>query len=492
MRLAALQAFAVRDEPLDWAVLRGLLSDPICRRAALRAAASCPDARAVEAMTSALSDANAALSSEAAVGCALAARRGRRDAVRAALLARTGSARVLRHLADHGNSGEVRRAAVECLGLIGDPSSVVAVLRASELQETSSAAGEALERFGHDAVPFALAAASQFGQVATGLLLRWALQRAEPGDYKDLVRIAWTAIEAGHTGVAAWDVVASIGTLDDGVRLITRLEHASSAIDPAEQSRPLVTLIARHPELAGRLSDAAPLTTRLGLFIAEIVGSAGHPVPVEPLREALTAPDAGVRAAAAKALGAIGTQPAARDALEFALADEDPSVQAVAAEALGNVGAGAEVLEQSLRAAEPRVRVAAARALARRGAPVRSVLVQALDDPQPAVVLAAREGRGSEATREDLIGLTTHRDPDVSAEALVRLRQLDPAAASTAALPMLDHPVWSVRLEAVRSLDATVPPAIEAIERRRHVERDELVREALASIGVPPRRKEPG
>jgi hypothetical protein len=137
------------------------------------------------------------------------------------------------------------------------------------------------------------------------------------------------------------------------------------------------------------------------------------------------------------------------------------------------------MLEQSLRAAEPRVRQAAARALAGKGAHARGLLVAALDDPDPAVVLAVMEGLGDHASVEDLVGLTTHRDPDVSAEALVRLRARDAAAASHAATSMLDHDVWSVRLEAVRSMDVASERGRSALQRRLDLERDEMVIEAI-------------
>ncbi len=478
VRLAALQAFATRGEALAYAQLEPLLGDLLCRRAALRAAASCPDARALHAIALALSDRNATLSSEAAIAASLAARHGRRDAIRAALGERPGAARVLGHLAERGASADVRRAAIDCLGMLADPSTVTAVLRATESNETSAAAGEALDHFRGDALPYALPAASSFGSNGTEALLRWGLQRGESREHGALVRIAWSALENGQTSVAPWDVIASVGTEDDALALIARLESPHVWIDPQDLSRPLVTLIARHPTLSPRLAEVAPLTSRLGLLIASIVAAAGHDVPLEPLREALSAPDAAVRAAAVRAL-AVHSAPAARDALEFALADEDPNVQAAAAEALGALGVGGDILEQSLRAAAPRVRQAAARALARRGGNVRALLLDALDDPDPAVVLAVMEGLGATATVEDLEGLTTHRDPDVAAEALVRLRGRDPAAAARAAMDMLDHDVWSVRLEAVRSIDPQRTESAEVLRTRQALERDELVLEAI-------------
>ncbi len=478
VRLAVLQAFATRGETLQWPQLEPLLTDPLCRRAAIRAAASCPDPRALPAIAAALSDRNATISGEGAIAAALAARHGRRDAIRTALAARAGAARVLGHLAERGSAVEARRAAIECLGMLAEAPTIVAVLRATESNETSAVAGEALDSYRADALPHAFAAASSFGANATEALLRWGLQHAQFGDHPELVRIAWAAIENGHTSVAPWDVVASVGAEDDARKLIARLQFPQGWLDPSELSRPLVTLIARHPDLSAPLAEVAPLTTRLGLLVAAIVAAAGHEVPLEPLREALTNPDATVRAAAVRAL-AVHPDSAARDALEFALADEDPNVQAAAAEALGQVGAGQDMLEQSLRAAEPRVRQAAARALAQRGGNVRHLLLGALDDPDPAVVLAVIDGLGDEATTEDLVGLSTHRDPDVAAEALVRLRARDPVAASRAAIGMLDHDVWAVRLEAVRSIDMRDAASVAILRERAALERDEMVIEAI-------------
>jgi HEAT repeat protein len=480
VRLAALQAFATRGEVLQWRELEPLLADPLCRRAAIRAAASCPDPRALQAIASALSDRNATLAGEAAIAASLAARHGRRDAIRQALAARPGAARVLGLLAERGAAVEARRGAIDCLGLLADPSAIVVVLHATESNETSAVAGEALDAFRADALPHALGAANGFGANGTEALLRWGLQHAHHGDHAALVRIAWSAIENGHTSVAPWDVIASVGSETDGRNLIAKLRAPQGWLDPNELSRPLVTLVARHPGLSAELAEVAPLTSRLGLLVAAIVAASGHAVPIEPLREALTNPDATVRAAAVRAL-AVHKEPAARDALEFALADEDANVQAAAAEALGQLGAGQDMLEQSLRAAEPRVRQAAARALAGKGAHARGLLVAALDDPDPAVVLAVMEGLGEHATVEDLVGLTTHRDPDVAAEALVRLRARDVGAAARAAASMLDHDVWSVRLEAVRSMDAANDRDRSALDARLRLERDEMVIEAIES-----------
>lgn len=490
VRLAALQAFSARGEALPWERLEPLMDDPICRRDALRAAALCRDVRALNAIVKALCEGNTALASEAVVACATAIRRGRREALGQALRQQSGIAKTLCHLAEHGSQPDVQCAAIEVLGVVGDPASVGTVLRAIERPETGAAASEVIDHFGTEAVSEALRVASTLGPLAMTVLLRWALSRAKPEDHSVLVQVAWRALESG-AGAAAWEVIASVGSRDDALALIARLEaNRDKPFDPSEYRTALEIVVARFGDLVPRLAVLAPAESLMGLTVAAVLAAAGYPVPLEPLREALTATDPVIRAAAVRALGA-SRHGSVRDVLEFALADEDIDVQAAAAEALGALDANSEVLEESLHAPEPRVRRAAVRAIARRGRSVRTVLLPLLDDPDPSVVLAVLEGLGGEATVEDLTGLITHPDPDVAVEALLRLRDRDARAASLAAEKLLDHPVWSVRLEAVRTIDCRRAEAVALLQARRIHERDELVRQAIdvaleAAGSVPP------
>ncbi len=481
VRLAAIQAFGTRDEALAWIELEPLLADPMCRRAALRAAAACAEPEALAAIVHALAGGQGTLVGEAAVACSIAARRGRTDEVRFALQHTGGVAAALRSIAQRGLVAEVHRAVIQCLGLVAEPAGIVPVLQACQWPETSAAADEALGQFDRAAVPFALASASQLGSQSKALMLRWALERAGEAEREAVVGVAWDALSKSEAEPAAWDAIATIGATQDAERLVTRLEtHGAPSLDPAEFSGALRKLIDRHPALAERLARAVPAASAAALTIAAAVAAAGHPIDVDPLLEAMKSTDPHLRVLAVRAL-AYCKHPGARDALEYGLADEDPTVQAAAAESLNVGGAGRELLEQSLRASEPRVRQAAARALSRAGGNIRAALLPALDDPEPAVVLAVLEGLGAHATVDDLTGLTTHSDPDVASDALARLRAAHPAAASDAAQRMLDHPAWAVRLEAVRSIDTAKPDHAAAMRQRRARERDEMVREAIDS-----------
>lgn len=483
VRLAALQAFTSREERLRWDELAPLLGDPLCKRAALRASAGCDDPRAIEAAADALVHGPPAVAGEGAVACVLAARAGRSEEAKSALRARGADAcaAILVRLAERSAASEVRSAAISCLGLLGHPAGVGVVLRATEQPETAAAADGALDGFDADAVAAALEAARSLGALGHGALLRWAVARAKSEQHSAVVAVAWRVLQEGDGGSAAAHAIAALGDETRGTALLEWMRARLSVLDPNEYAQVLDALAQRHESLAPVLPSLAPWGTRLGLQVAASLARAGRAVPLEPLREALSSPEPSVRASAVRALAALSkTERAARDALEFALADEDPRVQAAAAEALGDAGAGRELLEHSLLAADPRVRIAAARALGRRaGSQTRALLGPLLEDPDAGVVLAALEGLADRAGVDDLRALAAHREPDVAADALARLRDRDKGAALEVARGMIEHPAWSVRLEVIRSLDARDEGDRATLLARVNAERDELVREAL-------------
>jgi HEAT repeat protein len=195
------------------------------------------------------------------------------------------------------------------------------------------------------------------------------------------------------------------------------------------------------------------------------------------LYEALSSADAPIRSGALRALAEADPR-AMSEAVAFALADEDPSVQMVAAELLGRRGEGRELLVASLAASDPRVRRAATVAVARwsdGAARVRPLL----EDPEPSVVLGVMEALDQRVTADELVALTGHADSDVAAQALATLRAKDPARAAQIAPELLSHAVWSVRLEAVRALVDAGAVGRERLAQARSAERDELVVEAI-------------
>jgi len=120
---------------------------------------------------------------------------------------------------------------------------------------------------------------------------------------------------------------------------------------------------------------------------------------VESLLESMKSPDAGVRAASARALGEIATESKqAKEsipALGLALKDGDVGVRENAARALGQIGPSADAtvpaLVESLRDVDARVRKAAAMALGRIGdAGATEALKVARKDPNKEVQASAK------------------------------------------------------------------------------------------------------
>lgn len=113
-----------------------------------------------------------------------------------------------------------------------------------------------------------------------------------------------------------------------------------------------------------RLYTADP---QLAQQAARWLGQFGGPDALEPLRDALTHADAGVRAAAALALGQLGRGEAVPELCRLLLGDGNSMVREAAAQALGQLGqrAAVQALEEAIKKdAKGKVRKAAVAALA--------------------------------------------------------------------------------------------------------------------------------
>jgi HEAT repeat protein len=160
-----------------------------------------------------------------------------------------------------------------------------------------------------------------------------------------------------------------------------------------------------------------------------------HPATPHVLYHALWHSDAHVAAAAIRSLGALG-DPWAMELLVAALRD-------------GRV---------------PRSRVAAQ--LERLGAEPGYLLLPLLRDPDPTVrfwaatLIGPYEALGG----DDLVNLTRDDDANVRAASVEALGSRDGDAAATAALALLEDPVWFVRVHAARAAGhlagATASPAV--------------------------------
>jgi CubicO group peptidase (beta-lactamase class C family) len=155
---------------------------------------------------------------------------------------------------------------------------------------------------------------------------------------------------------------------------------------------------------------------------------------VPGLIKALGDPQAGVREAAALALGKIG--PAAADAIPAlvrALADNDPYVAGRASAALGKIGpAAVPPLTRALDDSNASVRFSTAIALSNiPGVAPLPALRHALSDPDPrvrwtAVLAMGSRGPSAGAAVPALVGLLSDRDEDVRIGAVAALERISP------------------------------------------------------------------
>lgn len=227
------------------------------------------------------------------------------------------------------------------------------------------------------------------GQTADDAIIDYLRDRSQPGQYAVVTNdqdLAQRARSGGASVLPASEFAAKLAAKQPPNNAFAADEPAPDPRDPAfadlyaefiESER----RAARFPDGKGadpavwieRLYDGDP---QLAERAARWLGHFGGPHALEPLRDALTHENAGVRAAALLALGDLG-EPAAVPALCGRLAgDSNSMVREAAAQSLGRLGdRGAEgALETAARAdAKGKVRKAARAALeqvrARRGGP---------------------------------------------------------------------------------------------------------------------------
>jgi HEAT repeat protein len=250
---------------------------------------------------------------------------------------------------------------------------------------------------------------------------------------------------------------------------------------PEDVSRQAVSL------LASRL-DGAPESVRLA--IAVVLGRIGRREDAELVTFLLKDPSAGVRRAAVDALAHLDS--AAAEPLRLALADESPLVRMAAAAAVSaGTDDGVQADLQNLAADEDAlVRAAAVRAVGarftdhadpERRSAARALLRRALSDEAPvalAALEALREGCVEEGER--LVPVLTRSEPEVLQEAARCLAVVGRPEHIEALLPLVGHPEWAVRAEAIQVLaDRGCMAAAPAILRRLDQEQDEFVREVL-------------
>jgi HEAT repeat protein len=266
---------------------------------------------------------------------------------------------------------------------------------------------------------------------------------------------------------------------------LVALTHGLVALAKPDPETPSA-LIQRAIDLLTACLEGANESVRLA--VATVVGRVGRPEDSQVVSFLLRDPSSGVRRASVEALARLepGT---ASEPLRLALADESPLVRIAAARALG-ASESDQVVDDLKRLADdedPQVRAAAVRSVISRFSrsehvdgqvEVRKVVAAALEDEAP-VALAALESLyevgGPESERA--LKMLERPEPELVREAVRCVGLHSDMAGVEALVPLVSHPDWSVRAEAIQTLaDRRLVAGIPSILRRLDTEQDDFVR----------------
>ena len=240
--------------------------------------------------------------------------------------------------------------------------------------------------------------------------------------------------------------------------------------------------------LASRLEGA---DEDVRLAVARVLGRIGRREDTPLVTLLLKDPSPLVRRAAVDALARLDPDTAA-EPLRLALADESPAVRIAAADALGE-STRPGVVDDLRRLADDedaRVRVAAIRSIGLHaarmadGASREAALsrVEAAVGDEPLVVLAALEvmQRVGGVPPAQMATLLARPEAEIVREAVACVGARSDEATLDRLLPLVSHPDWSVRAEAIQVLaDRQVTKAVPTILRRLETEQDGFVRDAI-------------
>ncbi len=505
VRLSALRTLDRLEVPVPTEDLRGCLEDPMLRSAALALLAHSDDPGAARVLLKGLesggrSSRDAALQALVRLCVRL---QGQGDGVLGVHeRLRTDGSRAewdgpLAYVAERACTASLatRLAAVQLLGLVGDPRGVPALLQAGCDEALTEVSLGALAAMGTAAVPpirahwvhlssGARQIACRFlaempGDVSRELLL----EALRGGDFE--LRAAAARAVGRHGDVEVIPDLLDLLAMDEGIEAGWREDE-----DRAAAAEALESLGRRAP---GEVCRA--LGERLGregqgfrLASARILRAIGGPEELPTLELLASDPDPAVRRAAVEGMATVSGHPPL-DALRLALADEDPGVRIGAARALAQSDEPSVLDDLSTLAEDPeaRVRAAALHALGdwsrRIGEPHRDrvfgVISQALAlGGTPAMaglqVLGELGGAAAVALATSMLGAD---DAELVESAVSCIARHADREVLLDLLPLLSHEHWSVRGRVVEALaERVVTAAIPAILRQLERESDEFVR----------------
>jgi HEAT repeat protein len=387
---------------------------------------------------------------------------------------------------------------LQILGLAGGEESVVPIVRAGTDQELTDLALGALEKMGAMGEGAMDAAFPRLEPPARALACR-SLGRTRGSRALQRLRSALGDPEV-EVRIASAEALGGCDSDETLSALASRLSAASREVgrDVEDELRAIGAALAR-PVAGGERGHriARLLVPRLEQAeveerteIARILENLGEPLGREPVTLLVSDPAPAVRRAAVESLAGLAPT---SESLRLALADESPLVRIAAAGCLDGFDA-TEVVEDLgclTRDDDERVRASAVRAIARLAASglpsdERARLVELLSaavGDSGAVAIAAVEGLaslgGAVAARATLPALG-REDPEIVQSAVRCLGTHGDSDALEYLVPLVAHPQWLVRAEAIDVLaQRRVSRAIPAILRHLEAEDDEFVRDVI-------------
>jgi len=511
VRFSALHAMAAIEAPVMARDLGPVLEDPVLRPAGLALLGRLVDDEAISVLAKAL-DSNARSVREAAIGSFLRmlsrvdgaesdrlAERIREAAIAAPQAVESAISRL------PDATLPVRLMLVQFLGLVRSDAAVVPMLLVAQDEALSMIALANLESLGAIAEVAIEAQWSDLGTNSQRDACRlFGRMQGEQSASRLMASLDSSSPEIRSAAAESIGLRGIVGALP---LLIRRLESAAQEDDfEAEEEIGLITesmIELARPDRPGGSESVTEqaiemLTSSLEgaakevrLAIAQVIGRIGRHRDAQVIEFLLKDPSSQVRRAAVDALAHIDPGTAA-ESLRLALADEASIVRIAAANALG--ASGSEEVVDVLRCLaddEDRdVRAAAVRALGVRLDTVsdvaqRSQVLQIIDTAladEAIVALSAIEvvrGLGGAAV-EPVVGTLERSEPEVVLEAVRCLGTSTLASILETLLPLISHPDWTVRAEAIQVLsDRSVAKAVPALLRRLETEQDDFVRDAM-------------
>jgi len=504
VRLSALRALGTVETPLSASDLAPVFDDPILRAAGidLLGREDEPDATTVLQKALAASSRSvraAAMRAWLRLFANVDAPRSEAllQEVRAAALA---SPELVEDAVEHLEDSDLptRLVLVQFLGLLRAEPAVVPLLRCARDEAVTEVALATLGTFGVNA--------EEQLEAAWGELDACARRHAcdlfgrTHGERGALLLASALEDPDAELRMAAARGVARRGALGALPLLVRRLELVApdDEIEAEEERAALADAIAELADCGGdarsrvdallreRL-EAATDSVRVALarVLAHVAPAEDTPLFLGLLKD----PSAGVRRVAVEALGRVESA-VASEPLRLALADEAANVRIAATAALAS-GAGEEALPDLLTLAgdpDPRVRARSVRGISQLPAcdaaveaEIRATLERALGD-EVLVALAALEALreiGIELSDAVIEVVLARPEPELLREAVRTLAGGD-AAHLEALLPLVSHPDWSVRAEAIGVLaERRFVRAAPAILGLLESERDDFVRGAI-------------